>query len=459
MWMEQVFERFVQQSPFSVMTRATLEHLFHDSFLDQLFHDHAEDQYQRERTFSAVASLLTQVVLRCRPSVRDAYRRREVALPATLKSVYEKLKRVEPTVCQELVRQTAERAQTVLRCWPQTLRPDPIPGLRLRVLDGNYLAGTQHRLKPLRGEGAAALPGMSVALRDDRTGLLCRLCCREDAYTNERLLIEELLGWVESEDLLVADRNFCCFDFLGGLIDRQAFFVVRHHEQLKLVEKTPRRYVGRSERGVLYEQEVEIGSQQHRPRLRCVVVVLDKPTAEGDKEVRLLSNVPAERGSAARLAEVYLRRWSIERGFQELTEQLRCEVNTLGYPRAALLGFSLAVCAYNLLAVQKGALAAVHGRTKVEEELSGHALTQDVSQDSSGLRIALPASFWERFGRMSGSELAQWLKAVAGRVRWERYRKSKRGEKKPPPEKKKGSRRRTHVSTARLLNNGQKLSQ
>lgn len=459
MWMEEVLERFVQQSPFSVMTRATLEHVFADSFLDQVFRDHAEEQYERELAFSAVAGLLTQVVLRCRPSVRDAYRRSPDALPATLKSVYEKLKRVEPPVCHELVRQTAERAEAVLARWPEALRPDPVPGLRLRALDGNYLAGTQHRLGPLRGEGAAALPGMSVAMRDDRTGLFCRLCCREDAYTNERALTDEVLGWVGPGDLVVADRNFCCFDLLSGLADRRACFVVRHHGQVGLQEKTARAFVGRAERGDVYEQEVEAGPRGRRRRLRCVVVVLDEPTADGDTEVRLLSNVPAGRACALVLAGVYLRRWSIERGFQELTEHLRCEVDTLGYPRAALLGFSLAVCAYNLLAVQKGALAAAHGRAKVEDELSGHALAQDVSQDGSGLAIALPASFWERFARMTGAELAGWLKAVAGRVRWERYRKSKRGPDKPPPAKKKGSRRRTHVSTARVLNNGQKLSQ
>jgi hypothetical protein len=441
------------------MTRATLEHLFPDCFLDEVFRDHAEDQYERELAFSAVATLLTQVVLRCRPSVRDAYRRSEAALPATLKSVYEKLKGVEPAVCQELVRRAAQRARAVLGCWPEALRPDPVPGLRLRIFDGNYLAGTQHRLKPLRGEGAAALPGMSVALLDDRAGLFCRLACREDAYTNERALVEDLLVWVEADDLMVADRNFCCFDFLRGIADRGAFFVVRHHEQVGLAEKTPRRLVGRVGRGKVYEQGVEAGPQGRRRRLRCVVVVLDEPTADGDTEVRLLSNVPAGRASALVLADVYLRRWTIERGFQELTEHLRCEADTLGYPKAALLGFSLAVCAYNLFAVQKGALAAAHGRAKVEEELSGHALAQDVSQGSSGLGIALPAAFWERFARMTGAELAGWLKAVAGRVRWERYRKCKRGPDRPPPEKKKGSRRRTHVSTARVLNNGQKLSQ
>jgi len=152
----------------------------------------------------------------------------------------------------------------------------------------------------------------------------------------------------------------------------------------------------------------------------------------------------------------------MERSFQELTEQLRCEVDTLGYPKAALLGFSLAVCAYNLLAVLKGALAAARGAEEVERELSAHAVAQEVSQDSSGLDVAVPAAWWQRFARMTAAELAAWLKGVAGRLAWRAYRKAGRPAKKAatapksgaPPRK--GSRRRTHVSTARLLQERQK---
>jgi hypothetical protein len=459
MWMDQVFDRFVEQSPFSVMTRVALENLFADPFLDQLFQEHAQVQYPKELAFSTVTTLLTQVVLRYRPSLRSAYARTQ-GVPTTLKAVYEKLQHVETAVCQELVRQVADRAQNVLACWPQALRPDPVPGLRLGILDGNYLAGTQHRLGPLRGEGAAALPGMSVVRRDDRTGLLTRLVSREDAYTNERALLDEMLAWVDPDDLLVVDRNFCWFDFLFGLIDRGAFFVCRHHEQVGLTETTRRRGRGRTSTGEVFEQEVEVGPPERRVRLRLIVIRLDEPTRDGDAEIRLLSNLPPEKASVPLLADLYLRRWTIEHSFQELTEYLRCEVNTLGYPKAALFGFCLAVCAYNVLAVLKGALAAVHGPAKVEAEFSTYAMAQEISQDTSGLRIALPAKFWERFARMSCIELAVWLEQTARRVPWEPYRKSKRGPSKknqPPPPKRKGGRRRSHVSTARMLNNRYRL--
>jgi hypothetical protein len=455
MWMDEVFERFTQQSPFSVMTRATLEHLFADDLLNQVFDDHATTQYQRQLTFATVTTLLTQVVLRHRPSVRNAYRRAG-DVGASLKAVYEKLQHVETAVSSALVEQVADRAQAVLGHWPASTRPDPVPGLRLRILDGNHLAGTQHRLGVLRGDGAAALPGLTVVLRDDRTGLLPQVACSPDGHASERALIPEALTWIEAFDLVVADRHFCCFPFLFGVKDRDAFFCVRHHEQVGLTEVGQRRYVGRSDSGEVYEQEVEVGPKERRVRLRCVIVELFTPTQEGETTIRLLSNVPAEKASALVLAEVYLRRWRIEHSFQELTDYLKCEVNTLGYPQAALLGFCLAVCAYNLLVVLKGALAAVHGQAQVEQKLSTYEMAEEIRQDGPGLDKALPASFWEeRFGRLSSAGLAAWLLEVARQLPWRNYHKAKRSPPptgpRPEPETKKGGRRRPHVSTARLL--------
>jgi hypothetical protein len=57
-----------------------------------------------------------------------------------------------------------------------------------------------------------------------------------------------------------------------------------------------------------------------------------------------------------------------------LTETLTCEVNALGYPKAALFGFCLALMAYNAVAVMKAALRAVHGQEKVHQDISSYYL-------------------------------------------------------------------------------------
>ena len=67
---------------------------------------------------------------------------------------------------------------------------------------------------------------------------------------------------------------------------------------------------------------------------------------------------------------LYQKRWTLEAAFNELTLHLRCELNTLGYPKAAPFAFCVAVCCYNLLASLKGALRAAHGEEELVE-LSG----------------------------------------------------------------------------------------
>ena len=64
-------------------------------------------------------------------------------------------------------------------------------------------------------------------------------------------------------------------------------------------------------------------------------------------------------------------RWDIETAFQELEAHLHSEINTLGYPKAALFGFCVALVAYNVLALVKAALRSVHGEAKIANELSG----------------------------------------------------------------------------------------
>jgi hypothetical protein len=89
---------------------------------------------------------------------------------------------------------------------------------------------------------------------------------------------------------------------------------------------------------------------------------LDAPTRDGGGVIEVLTNLPAEVAIASVVAELYRGRWSVEGLFLRLTTVLKCEVNTLGYPPAALFGFCVALAAGNVYAGVKGALRAAHGR-------------------------------------------------------------------------------------------------
>lgn len=447
--MDEILQRFLDKAPVAVMTRATLVRTMADTTLDRLFEQHAEFPYNKDLTFSTISRLMTQVVFGTYPSVHAAYQQNG-EIPVSVTSVYNKLNGLETRVSQALVAETARAMESVVTALPNP--PDqPVPGLRLRTLDGNFLAGTDHRLGCLRGSGAAALPGMSLVVRDGQTGLLTELVPCEDAYTNERALHTAVLPLVKPGDLWLADRNFCDNDYLSGIAARGAYFLIRHHAGTKLHPLGPETAKRRHPGGTISEQTVRAGCL----RFRCVIIRLDKPLRDGTTEIRLLTNVPLEQLSAPRAAQLYRTRWKIETAFQELTVNLRCEINTLGYPRAALFGFSLAVVAYNLLVTVRAALASGLGEEAggIEALSSCHMAVQVAAVDE-GLTIAVPPSAWRRFTVMTEVEFAHWLDAVACGIDWRRYCKRPRGPKKPVEVKR--TRRGAHRSTSREIQKAQK---
>src|SRR5215510_7649749 len=90
------------------------------------------------------------------------------------------------------------------------------------------------------------------------------------------------------------------------------------------------------------------------------------------------------RASAAQVARLYGKRWSIETAFFEITTTLSCEINMLGYPKAALFTFCLALLAYNAVSLIKAALRSAHGRQKVNDEVSSYYLALEIGRTYDG---------------------------------------------------------------------------
>ena len=451
MLLGRVFDRFVQDSPITVMFRGALERALAIEQLDALFKDTAERQYQRTLLFSSVVDLMSLVVCKIRPSVRASYQALQEQMAVTLRAVYDKLDRLEPGISAALVQHSADRLLPVLRELKGGLKP-LLRGYRVRILDGNHLAATEHRLKELRPLAAGPLPGQTLAVLDPQWQLITQVVPEEDGHAQERALLPAVLEMVEAKDAWIADRNFCTTDFLFGIHTRKASFIIRQHAQnlsWKRVERERAR--GRCDTGKLYEQMVELtGADGQRLRVRRITLKLDKPTRDGDWEIHILTNLPEWVANAKRIAALYQKRWKVEIAFGELTTILQCEVDTLAYPKAALFAFCVAIVAYNILSVVKGALRAVHGEETIEAELSPYYVADEVAGTYRGMMIAIPEQHWQIFAEMSAREMAQVLKKLAKEVRLEAFQKSPRGPKKPPT-KKQYNKRQPHVSTARIL--------
>jgi hypothetical protein len=327
MVLDPIFDRFVADSPLSVMTRATIEHALSAEARDALFERTADKQYTRELLFSTIVDLMSLVVCGTHPHVKAAFQAQVERSPVTLKSVSEKLQQIETHTAADLVRFVAGRCEPLIRAL-NGARLEWLPGYRIKIIDGNHLAGTQRRLKETRGQSAAPWPGLSLVVLDPQLMLAVDVLPCEDGHAQERTLLGPLLERGEEHDLAIADRNFCTTDFLTGLAIGQASFVIRRHAKLPLE--------ARGEWGV--EVETPTGWVSERPvtlrrdgvellQLRCIRVRLKKPTREGDTAIEIVTDLPVEVADAAQIAALYLRRWTGEGMFQELTQNLGCEVD------------------------------------------------------------------------------------------------------------------------------------
>jgi IS4 transposase len=365
-------------------------------------------------------------------------------------ALYGKLQNLEPTTSQGLVRYIAGEAEALIHHLGGTNAP-LLPGYRVKFLDGNSIEATEHRLEVLRGTTAGALPGKALVVFDPQLGIAIDVFPCEDGHAQERSLLSAVAETIQAQDLWIMDRNFCVLEWLFRIRQKSAFFVVRQHGNTPYKPLTPLKFVGKSETGDVFEQWVRIiAPTGEKFKVRRVVVELKKPTRNGDKNLILLTNLSRKKVDALTVAELYRARWGIETAFQKLESHLNSEINTLGYPKAALFSFCLALVAFNLYAIVMAALRVTHPDQAINEVVSEYYIAQEIETTTDGMSIAISENEWTLFTQVNSAELASILLYIASYVDLKKYKKNPRGPKKPRMERNqfKGH---PHVSTAKLL--------
>ena len=445
-----VFDRFVEQSPISVMARGMMERILNPAQLDEWFENTAQEQYTRELLFSSVFDIMSQVVCGVHSSVHAAYQASEEEISVSVTSVYNKLNGIEANTSAELVRYAAGQAKPLIEGLGGTIEP-LLPGFRVKLLDGNCIEASEHRIKELRTLAAGALPGKSLVVYDPALRLPIDVFPCEDGHAQERSLLGDVLPTVETNDLWICDRNFCVRSFLFGIDLRNGFFAIREHANLPWTSIGNEKFVGRIDGAKVFEQPILVVDESgNELKCRRIRIRLKKETRDGDKELCIIANLPKRRVNAKQIAVLYRKRWKIETAFQELTEHLNSEINTLGYPPAAVFGFCVALVAYINLSIIKAALSSVYGAETIEKKVSGYYIADEISGTYRGMMIAIPEEEWIVFRQYTQAELVKLLKQLATNVKLSAFRKHPRGAKKPVA-KRISDPKHPHVSTARLI--------
>lgn len=198
---------------------------------------------------------MSHVVFCVQPSVRAAYQAPQDDVGTSIVSVSSKLNGLETQTSAELVRYCA-RAFAPLIEHMDGARTPWLPGSRVKIVDGNCLEASEHRIQERREAAGRALPGTSLVVYEPAHGLVTDVFPCEDGHAQERSLLGAVLAQVNRADLWIADRNVCTQAFLTEIDTRGGFFVIREHQGPPFAIRSALRSHGRTPTGQLAQQRV-----------------------------------------------------------------------------------------------------------------------------------------------------------------------------------------------------------
>ena len=250
-----VFKPFVEESPISIMARGMIERVLNPEQLNQWFNATANNQYTKDLLFSSLFDIMSLVVHGRHRSVHAAYQASKEDICVSITSVYNKLNGIETETSAQLVRYAAGQAAPIIKKMGGT-NPELLPGLRVKLLDGNCIEKSHHRIKELRSLSAGPLPGKSLVVYDPAMRLPIDVFPCEDGHSQERSLFKDVLSTIEAKDAWIADRNFCTLDFTCSIASKKAYFAIREHKKYPYQLLGKEKYIGKTETGKVYEQSI-----------------------------------------------------------------------------------------------------------------------------------------------------------------------------------------------------------
>lgn len=443
-----MLERFVEQCPLAVMTRATIGGMMDSETFDRIFEENRSRQYDGTIKFSVLAASMAEIALGTKRNRNQSYIKYKEQIGATKEAYYTKLNRTEPKISEAIVDFSAKKASQLIS--HLNFQPwEVIPGYNAYSLDGNHLQKTEKRVTETRFLCAAPLPGTVVARFNHQTALFDKAYLLEDGHAQEATVLGRVVKDIQEKDLIIADRHYCITHFFFSVARARGCFLIRQNSRLQGELIGKRKRIGTTDTGIVFEQTMKLCHKGDELFIRRITIELYESTRDGDTVVHLLCNVPSADGDGCLIADAYLRRWEIENAFQVLTMTLTCEIKSNCYPRCALLLFCMAMFAYNARRVLMAALYSEH-RDEDVERMSQYQMSVDTIEPMPGMLTAINEQEWSCQVPTTPKRLAGFIRRTAKSVDVHHYRASIRGPKKPKPPRKR-CKTGTHVSTAKIL--------
>jgi len=406
-------------------------------FLQQVFEEHRGRSYESVLTFPTMVDLISDALLEHEGSGRQAMLRAEEReeLDASRQAAYGKLRRIPISLSNAFLACPTDRLREVFPEGTASRLPASLRCLDVIAIDGKKIKRAAKRLKVARGYSGTPLGGKALAALHLRTGLVVAMNAHLDGETNDAPLVPDLLPQVRQRSqrrrLWVADRQFCDLTQPHNFREENDEFLLRYHPKTHFHRDAavPLRKGTDSQERCYSEEWGWLGKPGGKKSLYVRRTTLFR---KDDEDVILVTSLTdAEKYPATDLMDCYLRRWGIEKVFQQVTEVFHLARLISSTPQGTIFQFSFCLLLYNLLQVTRGYLAQAQRRQP--DTISGEMVFYDVHRQLISLselagREAVVEYFQNPF---PPAELAGRVQALLAGVWHDRWIKSPKKRKHP----------------------------
>jgi Transposase DDE domain len=447
----------VARMPLAESVLTTWRFIADESYLNELFEEHRNRCYEKILSFSSIVYLTRDALLEFNGSGHKAFQhaRDSKELETSLAAAYGKLGRLPIPVSMALLSGCTARLREI---YPeaevaQTAVPQSLARYRPIVLDGKAIKRVAKRLKPLRGRAGGFLGGRALVAMDLHSGLALDMHADPDGDANDTRFVGDLVpkvrGLVTGPLLWLVDSGFCDLtQTIHFTADPDDAFLVRYHPKVPFFSDPERpAREGRDRHNRQYREEWGwLGNSKNKKRRYVRRIVLIRP---GEKDVILVTNLcDADVFPAEDLLEIYLKRWGIERMFQQVTEVFGLSHLIGTKPEGTIFQFALCMLLYNTIQVVRGVIATSVNRSR--EEISTENLFEDVKREMIAWNVVIePEATIEHFeGEWTALRAKVRLSELLKDQWQDRWLKARRKKKAPTPPK---EQKRSHGSVFRVL--------
>ncbi|WP_175968665.1 type II toxin-antitoxin system Phd/YefM family antitoxin [Burkholderia sp. BCC0322] len=429
--MRTIVERFVEQSPMTIMARLVLQCALHDDWIDMVVDadEEPDDESIRETLFAlavdAIAAIAAQAHTPASPMPHGVPGHASSASGAAVAALHDGMSRWRAGWGRALVRDSVDLLLPVAAARADE-RGRTLGGMRLRVLDGAGAGCAPGRAgcdcgRACDDPARDAAPGLTSArvmpVYDPELAMIVDLLPVERGRSHERAFVGALLETVRPGELWMIDGRFDIDAIVSGWPRRGGAFVLRDDGGAAACRPLGGwRDAGRLDGGDVREQAVGMaGDGEAAGTLRRIEWRGHGLDGAPGATVTVLTNLPVEPFDACQVMQLARRRWHDALPFS-LDSVLGGALFGSVPARASLLASGIAALAYNAFSVMTRVVGDALGLDERDAERVPSQIADGVTATYAGMMIALPPDWWRRYDQLPAATLGQIVRMLAVHV-------------------------------------------